>query len=723
MVRGRKTSRSASLVRLAALAALVASAKAASAQGVAIGSARHVDDDVPMEDHEAPRRGTLRGMFGIPVAERLLVSGSADERLRGVQRLAAIGTPEAIDALVDALEQSSIVGRDGRARLEAVRFLATHVGRENVRPLLVREISEAGPEGRAGASSLGNLVRSAAALSLAKSGDKKAVTALIGAVLQGGSGGDAAAEALEEHPPASLSPLFEGRRRIEPTLSALLADIGDVRAIEKLRVTLEEADPAYRAAAALALAKLGDASAANLARTWVKSEDTRLQRVGAEVLVRLGAEGAADAIVTLLGANATRIEGVRLAQLAPSPALIKPLAAALSSLPEGERDKAIAAIGRCGGAEAADALLIELGKPERATQAAFALARLAGKPGRQALERALASDSAKAGAPRRLVVRASVLRVITQGDEPSGLSAALATMATEKDPADRAVSAFGRVALGKTKVRDALDEACASGKTCDLAVVAAVARASLLLGPEASGELFSVLRKEPASESPSPLAVAAGVALLADPRGAGLSTSVLLRWAEGGGPLAPLAARALPSRDDEALRGRITRLLEGTDPVVRAHVALGLAFDPEPDAVSLLVRAYRFEEDASVRRAVVRALGERREPQRLATLTVARDLDPDGAVRALARAALSGRSLSPASSLPSGEAVWVSLVANAPSSLSAVAGRAGRLVRGDGVALPVVSDPDGVVLVPGLPEGRSLLTLAPEPIPRDAAAP
>ena len=66
-------------------------------------------------------------------------------------------------------------------------------------------------------------------------------------------------------------------------------------------------------------------------------------------------------------------------------------------------------------------------------------------------------------------------------------------MAAEKDLADRAVSIFGRVSTGRTSVRDALDEACSSGKTCEVALVAAVARGSLARGPEGPAELGRVL--------------------------------------------------------------------------------------------------------------------------------------------------------------------------------------------------------------------------------------
>jgi hypothetical protein len=254
------------------------------------------------------------------------------------------------------------------------------------------------------------------------------------------------------------------------------------------------------------------------------------------------------------------------------------------------------------------------------------------------------------------------------------------------------------------------------------ALLAAIGRASLGRGPEGPAEFTAVLRETGRLDGRD-LAPAMGIALLSDPNAEGLSTETLGRLAEEGGPLAPLAARALPTRDGEAVRSQIKRLLEGTDPVIRAHIAFGLANDPEPDAVSLLVEAYRFEEDASVRRAVIRALSARKEKQRIATLTMARDLDPDDGVRALAKAALDGRSLLPPATDPAGTVLWVSLVANAPGELDAISGRAARFVRADGLAVPVVSDPDGVLIIPGMPEGRAGLTLAPEAISGDAPSP
>lgn len=675
------------------------------------------------DESNAPlQRDSLRGLVGVPVAQRLLVSSSPQDRLRGVVRLGAIGTPEAIDALTSSLEQSTIITRDAKARLEAIRALAPHAARENVRAMLIRELGE-GPEGRGSSSPLSGLSRGAAALALAKTGEKKALSSLIAAVVQGGAGADAATMALIEYPPSSLSLLLEGRRRIDPAIANLLAAMGDLRAQERLRTTLAETDPAFQIAAALALVKLGDATPATLARSWVKLDDTRLRRAGAEVLTKLGTDDADEAIAKLLSTGTTRSDGIRLALTAPKKELVKPLVAALELLAFEERDRAIAAIGRAGGVEAVDALVAHFDKPELATSIAFALARMPAKEARGALERALSSASAKNGAPRRLIVRASTVRTLLLQDEPAGLGAALESMAAEKTLDDKVVGTFGLVATGRKAVQAAVQEALAVKGAGRDALLAAVARAALAQGSTGVNEFADALREGGQLDAPTDLPASMGIALLADTRALGLSTTTLTRLAEEGGPLAPLAARALPMRDGETVRSRIKRLLEGTDPVIRSHTALGLAADPEADAVSLLVQAYRFEEDVNVRRSVIRALSARKEKQRLATLTTARDLDPDDGVRALARAALSGRTMLPAITDSTATVHWVSLVANSPAVMSTISGRAARFVRPDGLAIPVMADPDGVLIVPGVPEGRAGLTLAPEANSGDAAKP
>ena len=123
-----------------------------------------------------------------------------------------------------------------------------------------------------------------------------------------------------------------------------------------------------------------------------------------------------------------------------------------------------------------------------------------------------------------------------------------------------------------------------------------------------------------------------------------------------------------------------------------------------------------------MRRAILRALSRRSEVQRAATLTMARDLDPDDEVRALARSAIEGRNLDPAAQAGSAiEAArpiaWIVIAPNDGQPLTAP--RSARLTRSDGLAIPVVTDPDGVLLIPGLPPGVASLKLTPEgPIAR-----
>lgn len=630
----------------------------------------------------------LRGSLGVPVGERLLSSSDPAARLRGIERLGAIGTEEAVSALLAALEQHGAPGaRDPRARLAAVRALAPHAQRDSVRQLLARELSESAPA-RGAASPLGEVLRGTAALALARTGERRALGVLVNAIVQGGAAGEAAARALKAHPPASLQLLLGSRKRLEPALASFLGDLGDLRAIAALRPMLEGGDRAAQVAAARALARLGDEAALAKARAWLRKPEPGLFEPTAEILVYLGAPEAPDAVAALLGSELGRMEGLRLAELAPAERLVPALARSLPLLPDDARPRAVAAIGRAGGAEAARQLRrLPSERPELATAAAFALATMPGAEARAAVAELFdGARAAKDADLRRLGLRAGVVRGLALRDAPEALEKRLlAALAAPKGSSDRAVGVFGAVALG---LRDAVDVvgAC-SPSSCDRAA-----------------------------------AISAGVALLAEPGGGAIATSRLAALAEAGGPLSPLAARALAARDDEVVRGRIERLLEGSDPVVRAHVALGLGSDPMPDSVSLLARAYRFEDDPAVRRAIVRGLSRRTEVQRGRVLVAARDLDPDEGVRALARAALSGvdaRALDPPRSALATGVVWVAIVPNDRSASMSASSRPARLVRPDGLAVPVVADPDGVLLVPAVPPGASAVLLAPAAPPGD----
>lgn len=739
--RGRRTSKVVlALIAAAAVLAGPGAGEPARAQP-AVASGRPQGQSASADKGRA--EGSLRGSMGVAVAARLLASDNAADRLRGVERLGSLGTTEAIDALIEALEQGTAASRDPKARLLAVRALADHAKRDAVRQLLAREIGDsAGSEGRGAASPLSALTRSTAALALARSAsEKKALAPLVTALLQGGAPAEAAARAFVAYPPTSLAPFLEGKKRLSTQLATYLGELGDLRAIERLRTMLTEPDPAGKIAAALALAKLGDEAALAPARAWLAKSEPRGRRAAAEVLTLLGAADAPQAIGALLGVEALRLDGVRLAQRAPSPTLALALAAALSALPEVDRPQVVAALGLASGPEAVKQLQNLLTKPDLAVDAAYALATMPEAAAREALSAALGkAESDKT--LERILLRACLLRALVLRDPPDVLASKLDARLTSKDPTDRAIAAFGLVATGardtSTLLADVCPRAAAQGSgsawrstvaapgaasspapACDEVVVRAAARGALSRGPSAIEPFMGLLEAVGGADPSAPgasfapeTAVAAGVALLVHPDGGDLPTSVLAAWAEAGGPLAPLAARALPTRDDEALRGRMKRLLSGSDPVVRAHVALGLGADPEPSAVSLLTSAYRFEEEASVRRAIVRALSRRTETQRLKTLALARDLDPDPGVRALARSALEGRVLTDAPPGPSSVALWITLAANDPSAVSAAQNRSARVVRADGIAVPVVADPDGVLLVPGVPPGPVSLFLS-----------
>ncbi len=710
-------------------------------------------------DTAKPLGGTsaLHDLFGVPVAKRLLLSDDTADRIRGIERLGSLGTDDAIEALVAALEGGGTTSSDTKVRLVAVRILAAHTDKDAVRQVLIRELSTpVGPEARGTVSPLQSLLRKTAALALARAGTKKATVPLLAAVERAGLAGDAASAALKAYPPASLESFFEEKKKLPPTQIAFLGDLGDLRAIEKLRPLLvdqekdkdKDKDSDARIAAVVALAKLGDETALATVKPWLKRGDPRLLKAASETLLYLGAPEAGPAVTALLASDVTREAGLALALRAPLRSLAEPLTAALEKLGTDDKPRAIAAIGRAGGPAAVKTLAAEAEKmfgggdakkdakpakadakkdkkdakpeekldptkvPPLALAALFALSTMPGDEARAALEKLIGDPRAsKEDAQSRAVVRAGIVRAVVRGEAPAGLAERLEKWSASKDGVSRAIAALGQVATGAKSAADVI--ASCTEKKCDEPVLRAAARGALARGGDALTPFLDLLEQPWARGTdlakPSLIAVAAAVGLLAHPGGRNLPTSTLAAWAEGGGPLAPLAARALPTRDDDVTRGRIKRLLEGTDPVVRAHVALGLGKDPEHDAVTLLVDAYRFEDDAQVRGAIIRALSERKEPQRTDTLETARALDPDDGVRALARAALAGRTLAPAITVAQA-AAWIAIEDN--DAGTAKAARAGRVVRSDGVAVPFVADPDGVLLVPGLPHQKFNLQLA-----------
>jgi hypothetical protein len=332
-----------------------------------------------------------------------------------------------------------------------------------------------------------------------------------------------------------------------------------------------------------------------------------------------------------------------------------------------------------------------------------------------------------------LAARAGIARALLRDDAPKGLLSALEGLLASSDDADRATAAFGLVALGHRGARDLVGSR-------DPAIARAAARGAFV--GDADGLAASARRLSDESDPITSTALA--IALAAEPTLSDrIATHRLVGWVEEGGPLAPLAARALATREGGEGEGatqrggpgegagskqRVDRLLVNEDLVIRAHTAQGLGESAEPDASARLARAFAFEPEAMVRRAIVQALSRRAEPQRIPVLELAATLDPDADIREMAKLALGGHRFGDARDGASRARVgnyvaWIAVVPNDRALERRVAFRSGRLVRPDGVSLPVVTDPDGFLLVAGLPPGTSSFNLASEPRADDASTP
>jgi cellulose synthase operon protein C len=376
---------------------------------------------------------------------------------------------------------------------------------------------------------------------------------------------------------------------------------------------------------------------------------------------------------------------------------------------------AIWTLGEIGGRQAVATLGALMNDPARSWEAAFALARAPGDEARGVLETVQQNPRL-----RRLAGRAGTVRALSLRDPPRGLIRLLRELMTSTDASDRAAGAYGLAALRETSVRDLV-------ASSDLFVVRAAARASLLLGTEGARACADRLPNERDATTRAALAIA----LLSDQAARAISTEQLADWAEAEQPFAPLAVVALGSREEPGTERRLGRMLTSPDPVLRGHAALALARSPLSSAVSRLIAAWRFEGDATVRRAIVAALSQRREPQRTAVLDLVARLDPDEQAREAARLGLLDRFPLPMDRLGAGcagsdapvGACYVACRAHTPSkaaSSSSVAGQAGRWLDSSGLALPLVTDPDGALVVAGVSPGDASFDLASSPFWYDA---
>ncbi len=629
---------------------------------------------------------SLQGRLGLAVATRLLASKDTEEKKRGLERLGKVGTPAALEVLTKAIEAGG-AAKSAEERLVAVRALAPHAKKSEVRLALVRAMGGSGTSpGEQRADPFVALARSTAALALARAGDTGALALLGQALRQEGPMAAAAADALLAHPPRDLGPVLDARGAPTQALARVLGRLGDQRAFTALRTYVRRGAPEVRVAAAIALTELGDLETVQLARHWLAHEKDPALRIGATRIMALTrAPGFGAAIAELIESEDTRRVGLELALSAPTPELAK-------SLAQHEKDddpRWLGALGRADATKAASSSSALLSDPKHAADAAWVLGTTPGDSAGDALAKALIAPGT-----RRLAARAAVVRTVALGEHSAHLDAALESLLTSESPADRSAAAWGLSRLDPERGAKLL-----SSK--DDAIVRGAARNAFL--PEMAGAAARRLASEKDPLTRTALSSALAVPAARDQ----VPTRVLMALIDAGGAAAPLAAAALAARDDASLRPKLVALLASDDPLLRSHVALGLGDSRDPTALGVLEARYLREPDPRVRRAVVSALSRRPEPVRRRTLQLAASLDPDRDTRQAARLALRQRKLSP---LGHGTAsVWLELSRSGGGQPGPVAA---RVVTVTGLALPAVADPDGLLVVSGLPTGPMELSLA-----------
>ncbi len=714
------------------LALFVATASPASAQSSGAVSTSRRDAVSAGADAVVPTRTrTTDGLLarvGLGMAIPLMRSADPDERLRGLERVAAMRTPESLYSLVRAAQNPGVnldprlpaegmARTDPRSLLVAVRALATWIERDTARAALAAivaapqatfstrapPLSRDPAEDEIEAAARVRLARGEAALALASSGDELAVEALLTLARSGGPGQGPALEALEAVPPVAPS-AFAGASLTTPSMIGLAVRVVDLRALDVLLGAPRSSDPSMRAAALSALGAFGDARAIDAARSALHDSDPRVRVAATDALVHLGAPGAARAVEALVANEKTASGGLALAELLSDDGIAKAAAAcALASADMGLRREAVAALGRQMGPLATTALSALASDPALEPSVAAALARSPSRAAMGAIE-----ALARTPASRRVAARSYVVRRYTRGERSTILDALLAALAASSNPTDRSVAIEAQVALGETPASRGLSDP--DPRVRRAAAMGAMGPARTTEGRGA--DPHAVLLRRVAMEPDAPTRVILCAGLVDGDQSATLSTSNLIDRAEGGGADAPLAALAVSRRVEEAPSSVVDNLLASRDPVLRAHAALGLGESGAPDALARVARAYLWEADADVRRAIVRALGyaaalasrEGRE-----TLALAASLDPDAITRAAARRALSGAPDS--TPLPVHEVAWIKL---SPAESAALPrNETALLIRSDGLAVPIAFDDDGYALVFGVPPGDLRLRLAP----------
>jgi HEAT repeat protein len=645
---------------------------------------------------------TLKRRVGVDVAEDLLRSQNPDDRQRGFERLGSIGTAQALDLLLKSFEPGGSA-HSAKDRLIAVRALAPHANVPAARDFLVRIMVGVGsnPERP---EAIDGMIEHAAALALAATGDDAALSALGKALRQPGHVADTARDALLAFPPKNLGPIVRDLRSPTRAFASLLGELGDLRAVPALRELVRGAPIEVRPEAALALAQLGVSETIELGRHWLEHENgADFQLAATRILLQFHTPDAAAAVGRLLQSPQTHAAGLDLANSKSLPALSATLLQQARAVSADERSALFSALGLAGTREAIYFLGGELSTRGASSAAALALALAPDAQAEAMLEQALRGAST-----RRAAVRASLVRKLALDRTPSGLEAALQALAQSHDESDRALFFQASALISPDRVAELL-------KRASKREIRALARDALL--PEVARALAERLATERGPE----LREALAACLVSSEAAERVPSDVLLELIDARGLAAPLAARALGSRDSRALRPKIASLLVSQDTLLRSHVALGLGQSEDSSALGMLEHAYRFETDSGVRLAIVHALAARREPARLRPLSLARALDGSAKVRQAAALALTGAQPNHEGAGP--QTAWLDFSHETDEALGDAPALGALLITAAGLALPAFADPDGVLLLPALPAGPVELRLAAPTRTDDAVRP
>lgn len=688
-----------------------------------VASAQQPSSSGTKEDEIQHQR--LRDRYGVEVAARLIRSVDVDERIRGIERAAAMAAPlaagpdackpgasepiceeakRALELLTPTDSPGSLRG-DGRSMLSLARALAPFAVHAQARIALVGLVNAPPPslirgrdDNEPDLALRAGLARGTAAMALASSKDARAIDALLGITRSGGVGQVSVVPALAAYGLSPWSPQ-QGAPTSPVAVNAILQS-GDLRALDPLRVSAKSSEPTTRSAALLAMAQLGDGRAVELARAAIGEKDARVRQAAAEAFVLLDAGERFRAVEALIADEVTAPAGVRLAQRVQDAGVVRALAArVVATADHGLRQEIVAALGRGTPLESI-AVLQALAErdPTLETDIAQAYARSPSAGAMSALEKMASIPSKK-----RLALRAYFVRRYLRSETSDRLDGMLNDAARSKDPKDRAVAVPALVTLGKTSFASALDDP-------DPGVRRAVAMTAL-----AQDDLHAankaLLAKHAAEKDAVTKAVLSGGLRDGDPDGV-VTTSTLIDRAESGSADAPLAALALAQRVDDQLLKKVDALLASPVASIRMHAATGLAKSKLPSTIGKLAGVWEFEVDPEVRRVVISGLADNNAldtPIGRRAIESTAKLDPDGDVRTAAKRVLDGYRVSSSPSVV--EVAW--LRAATADGSAPPKGLTGTLVPRHGLAIPFAFDDEGFALIPGIPIGEANVVLSP----------